>query len=206
MNEAGALFVGMVIPLIAPATEGAPKVSVSCHARHPHEPVEHVARLLHEHRQTRNTRRRRPGCSKQALLTPAHPRKDETFSQPGADHGMSQATAWQYADETLDVPADRAPGPHKALTVLGEGDHIIVDDTLIPIDRIRTDEPYHSTKHPKHGMNVQIIARPDGTPLRFPLAALGRTHGHRPGLPHQRDPRSRRPRPPGRRRHHPYPM
>ncbi|MEV4591207.1 transposase family protein, partial [Streptomyces chartreusis] len=60
-----------------------------------------------------------------------------------------------------------------------EGDHVIVDGTLIPADRIRADEPYYSMKHRKHrkhGMNVQVIARPDGTPLRFSRATPGRTH------------------------------
>jgi hypothetical protein len=51
-----------------------------------------------------------------------------------------------------------------------------VDGTLIPIDRIRADEPYCSMKHRKHGMNVQVITRPDGTPLWFSRATPGRTH------------------------------
>jgi hypothetical protein len=52
----------------------------------------------------------------------------------------------------------------------------IADGTLIPIDRIAADEPYYSMKHRKHGMNVQVIARPDGTPLWFSRATPGRTH------------------------------
>ncbi|QCX82341.1 Transposase DDE domain protein (plasmid) [Streptomyces sp. YIM 121038] len=31
-------------------------------------------------------------------------------------------------------------------------------------------------KHKQHGMNVQVIARPDGTPLWFSRATPGRTH------------------------------
>ena len=58
---------------------------------------------------------------------------------------------------------------------LGEGDFVIVDGKLIPTDRIRADEPYYSQKHKKHGVNVQVIARSDGTPLRFSRAAPGRT-------------------------------
>lgn len=54
-----------------------------------------------------------------------HLRKNETFSQLGAGFGISQATAWRYVDETLDV---------------------------------------------------QVIARPDGTPLWFSRATPGRTH------------------------------
>ncbi|GGV55994.1 hypothetical protein GCM10010245_88830 [Streptomyces spectabilis] len=59
--------------------------------------------------------------------------------------------------------AGHARSPHR----LGEGDFVIVDGTLIPIDRIRADEPYSSQKHKKHGMNVQVIAHPDGTSLWF---------------------------------------
>lgn len=59
---------------------------------------------------------------------------------------------------------------------LGEGDFVILDGTLIPTDRIKADEPYYSQKHKKHGMNVQVIARPDGTPLWFSRATPGRTH------------------------------
>ncbi|MDH6223080.1 hypothetical protein M2169_000050 [Streptomyces sp. MJP52] len=58
-----------------------------------------------------------------------------------------------------------------------------MDGTLIPIERTAADEPYHSAKHRKHGMNAQVIARPDGTPLWFSRAAPGRTHD-RPGCSH----------------------
>lgn len=79
-------------------------------------------------------------------------------------------------DETLDVLVSWAPCLHEALTGLGEGDHVIVDGTLIPTDRVRADEPYYSQKHRKHGMNVQVIARSDGTPLWFSRATPGLTH------------------------------
>ncbi|MFE5908151.1 IS5 family transposase [Streptomyces wedmorensis] len=166
----------MVIPLSTPATEGALLVPYPATLDVPHELVEHVAWLLYEHRRTRNTRWRKLGCFDQALLTLVHLRKNETFSQLGAGFGISQATAWRYVDETLDLLAGWAPGLHEALTGLGEGDHVIVDGALIPIDRIAADEPYYSQKHRKHGMNVQVIARPDGTPLWFSRATPGRTH------------------------------
>ncbi len=59
------------------------------------------------------------------------------------------------------------------------GDFVIVDGTLIPTGRIKADEPYYSQKHRKHrkhGMNVQVIARADGTPLLFSRAQPGHTH------------------------------
>ncbi|MFI0107840.1 transposase family protein [Streptomyces parvus] len=166
----------MVISLITSATEGALLVPYPATLDVPYELVEHVAWLLHEHRLACNTRWRKLGCFKQALLALVHLRKNETFSQLGVGFGISQATAWRYVDETLDVLAGWAPGLHEALTGLGEGDHVIVDGTLIPIDRIGADEPYYSMKHRKHGMNVQVIARPDGTPLWFSRATPGRAH------------------------------
>ena len=66
-------------------------------------------------------------CFKQALLALAHLRKNETFAQVGAGFGVSEATAWRYVDETLEVLAAWAPGLHEALVGLGEGDFVIVD-------------------------------------------------------------------------------
>lgn len=39
---------------------------------------------------------------------------------------------------------------------------VILDGTLLPIDRIAADRPLHSGKHKKHGMNVQVTADPHG--------------------------------------------
>jgi hypothetical protein len=39
---------------------------------------------------------------------------------------------------------------------------VILDGTLLPIDRIAADRPFYSGKHEKHGMNVQIITDPAG--------------------------------------------
>jgi hypothetical protein len=128
-------------------------------------------------------------CFKQALLVLAHLRKNETLAQVGAGLGVSAAATWRYVRETVELRASWAPGLHEALVGLGEGDFVIVDGTLIPTDRIKADEPYCSQKHKKHGMNVQVIARPGGTPLWFSRATPGRTHDltaarsrHRPGL------------------------
>lgn len=72
----------------------------------PHELVEHVS----------------VGCYKQALLVLAHLRENETLAQVGAGFGVSEATAWRYVDETLEVLAGWAPSLHEALVGLGEGD------------------------------------------------------------------------------------
>ncbi|MGX8904655.1 transposase family protein [Streptomyces netropsis] len=142
----------------------------------PYELVEHVAWLIHARRCELGTRWRRLGCFTQALLVLAHLRKNETFAQVGPGSGVSEATAWRYVDETLEVLAAWAPGLREAVAGLGEGDFVIVDGTLIPTGRIAADEPCYSHKHKQHGMNVQVIARPDGAPLWFSRALPGRTH------------------------------
>ncbi|MEW2195524.1 transposase family protein, partial [Streptomyces microflavus] len=79
----------MVISLSTPAIEEAPLVPYPAMVDVSHELVEHVSWLLYEHRLARNTRRRKFGCFKQALLTLVHLRKNETFSQLGAGFGIS---------------------------------------------------------------------------------------------------------------------
>src|SRR5215470_3296797 len=40
--------------------------------------------------------------------------------------------------------------------------YLVIDGTLIPIDRVAADRPSCSGKHRKHGMNLQVIAGPEG--------------------------------------------
>jgi hypothetical protein len=92
----------------------------------PHELVEHVSWLIYTRRRELRSPWRKLSCFKQALLTLAHLRKNETFAQAGAGFGVSEAV-----DETLQVLAAWAPGLHEALMGLGEGDYVIVDGTLM---------------------------------------------------------------------------
>ncbi|RPE34407.1 DDE superfamily endonuclease [Kitasatospora cineracea] len=142
----------------------------------PHELVEHVSWLIHTRRCELGSRWRKLSCFKQALLALAHLRKNETFARVAAGFGVSEATAWQYVEETVEVLAAWAPGLREALVGLGEGEFVVVDGALVPADRVKADEPYYSQKHRRHGMNVQVVAAPDGTPLWFSRALPGRTH------------------------------
>lgn len=107
-------------------------------------------------------------------------------------------------DETLEIQASWAPGLHEALVGLGEGDFVIVDGRLILTDWIPADEPHYSQQHKRHGRNVKVIARPDGTPL-WPSRATGTDPRpdpgpcprHPSGLPHSANPGPGRPRLPG---------
>ena len=51
-----------------------------------------------------------------------------------------------------------------------------MDGTLIPIDRVAADRPFYSGKHRKHGMNLQVIASPDGDVLWVSGALPGSVH------------------------------
>lgn len=81
-----------------------------------------------------------------------------------------------YVDETADVLAAWAPNLREALTGRGEEEFVIQDGTLIPTDWVAADEPSYAQKHKKHGMNVQVVAAPDGTHVWFSRALPGRTH------------------------------
>jgi hypothetical protein len=53
---------------------------------------------------------------------------------------------------------------------------VVLDGTLLPIDRISADTPYYSGKHKRHGMNVQVLTDPFGRLLWAPPALPGSTH------------------------------
>lgn len=54
--------------------------------------------------------------------------------------------------------------------------YVILDGTVLPIDRIAADRPYYSGKKKHHGMNVQVIADPAGHLIWASDALPGATH------------------------------
>lgn len=81
----------------------------------PHEVVEHISWLIYARRCELNSRWRRLGCFKQALLVLGHLRKNETLAHLGTGFGVSTATAGRYVIETIDVLAEHAPSLLDAL-------------------------------------------------------------------------------------------
>ena len=75
---------------------------------------------------------------------------------------MGTATAWRYVNETVALLAARSPNLYTALRAAKQAGHafVVIDGTLIPVDRVAADRPFYSGKHRKHGMNLQVIARP----------------------------------------------
>lgn len=116
-------------------------------------------------------RKLNPG--QEALLVLAYLRKGETFKQLAAGFGIGRTTAWRYVSETVELLAARAPKLRRAVRDATRAGHayVILDGTLIPIDRVAADRLSYSGKHKKHGMNLQVIASPHGD-VRWVSGAL----------------------------------
>ena len=126
--------------------------------------LDYTARIIRRHRKQIGSPWRKLGPGRQALLVLAYLRKGETFAELAAGFGIGTATAWRYVTETVALLAARSPKLRQALARRQGAGHayLVIDGTLIPIDRVAADRPFYSGKHRKHGMNLQVIASPDG--------------------------------------------
>lgn len=140
--------------------------------------LNYVAGIVRRHRRAIRSRWRRLNPAQQALLVLVHLRKAETFAQLAAGFDISEATAWRYVDEVVALLSARSPKLTAALRQAKKDglSHLILDGTLIRTDRVKADRPYFSAKHQCHGMNVQVIAAPDGSILWTSGAMPGKTH------------------------------
>jgi hypothetical protein len=123
-----------------------------------------VAGIIRRHRVSIGSCWRKLNPGQQALLVLAYLKKGETFAELAAGSGVGTATAWRYVNETVAMLAARAPKLRKAARDAKKAGYayVVVDGTLIPIDRVAADRPFYSGKHKKHGMNLQVMASPDG--------------------------------------------
>jgi hypothetical protein len=124
----------------------------------------YVAGIIRRHRQAIGSCWRKLNPGQQALLVLAYLRKGETFAELAAGFGVGTTTAWRYAGETVALLAARAPKLRAAIRDAKKAGYayVVVDGTLIPIDRVAKDRPFYSGKHRRHGMNLQVIASPHG--------------------------------------------
>jgi hypothetical protein len=120
--------------------------------------------IIRRHLKAIGSRWRKLNLGQQALLVLAYLRKGETFAELAAGFGIGRTTAWRYANETVELLAGRAPNLRAAVRDAKKAGHayVILDGTLVPIDRVAADRPFYSGKHKKHGMNLHVIASPDG--------------------------------------------
>ncbi|NUP15017.1 MAG: transposase, partial [Streptomyces sp.] len=140
--------------------------------------LNYVAGLIRRYRKTIGSTWRLLNPGQQALLVLVYLRKGETFPQLGAGFGISTTTAWRYVEETVMLLSARSPKLVQALRRAKRDalHYLVLDGTLIPIDRVAADRSHFSGKHRVHGMNVQVIATPDGTILWTSGALPGKTH------------------------------
>jgi hypothetical protein len=127
--------------------------------------LDYVAGVLRRHRKSIRSKGRALTAGRQALMTLAYLRNGETFARLGAGFEVGTTTAWRYVNEAVALLSARSPKLGKALKkAVADGLlYLVLDGTLIPIDRVKADRPFYSGKHKKHGMNLQVIAGPDGT-------------------------------------------
>ena len=140
--------------------------------------LNYVAGIVRRHRKAIGSTWRLLTPGRQALLVLVHLRKGETFEQARAGFEVSTSTAWRYVEEVVALLSARSPKLTQALAKAKKSGltHLILDGTLIYTDRVRADRPYYSGKHRAHGMNIQVIATPDGTILWTSGALPGKTH------------------------------
>ncbi|MFC8177019.1 transposase family protein [Streptomyces sp. NPDC057325] len=114
--------------------------------------------------------------ARQALLVLAHLRCGDTYAQLAAGFGIGIATVYRYIREVIEVLAALAPTLTEAMKTIRTKAFVILDGTLLPIDRIAAGTPYYSGKHKRHGVNVQVLTDPFGRLLWASPALPGSTH------------------------------
>jgi hypothetical protein len=135
-----------------------------------------LTRQLAARRQEIGTRWRRLPAARQALLALAHLRCGDTYAQLAAGLGIGIATVYRSIREAVEARSALAPSLAEAMKTIRTKAFVILDGTLLPIDRIAADTPYYSGKHKRHGMNVQVLTDPLGRLLWASPALPGSTH------------------------------
>lgn len=144
----------------------------------PLELLRYVAGLLRAERKARGTRKgtRALSCYVQAVFAVAWFRDKPNITRHGKAFGISQATAYRYLDETIEVLAAQAPNLHQALQrAATDGlSHLILDGKIFESDRCRiktisvngeTIDAWYSGKTHDFGGNIQALTEPGGLPI-----------------------------------------
>jgi hypothetical protein len=91
---------------------------------------------------------------------------------------IGTATVYRYIAEAVDLLAATAPDLAAAMRHVRELAFVILDGTLVLIDRIRgsKDRVHYAGKHKRHGVNVQVLADLAGRLVWASPALPGATH------------------------------
>jgi hypothetical protein len=164
--------------IVLPSTQGLQVLFYRAALPLSHQTLTFVSELVRAHRREIGSVWRALNPGQQALLVLVYLRKGEPFAEVGFGFGVSTTTCWRYVNETVELLAKRAPKLRAALRKAKRDGmaYVIIDGTLIPIDRIAVDRPFYSGKHKRHGVNLQVIASPDGTILWVSGELPGSTH------------------------------
>src|SRR5215218_7988078 len=95
-----------------------------------------AADLLREHRRMIGSRWRKLSPSRQALLVLAHLRCGDTYARLAAGFRVGVATVYRYVTELVDLLARHAPDLAAAMDVARRKAYVVLDGTLIHIDRV----------------------------------------------------------------------
>jgi hypothetical protein len=148
-----------------------------------------VSNLLRKRRKELGTRNgtRALTCYQQAVFILAWFRDRPGLSRLGQGFGISQATAYRYKDEGVEVLRALAPTLHDILEKIAEQGlpYLILDGTLIASDRCSDKktskkgteiDKWYSGKAHHHAGLVQALTGPSGIPLWVSAALPGSTH------------------------------
>lgn len=135
-----------------------------------------LATRLRRHRAAIGSRWRKLPPERQALLVLAYLRNGDTYARLAAGFGIGVATVYRYVIEAVDVLAAFGPELSDAIRTARDKAFVILDGTLIAIDRIHHQRPYYSGKQKRHGVNVQLLADPAGRLIWASPALPGSTH------------------------------
>lgn len=133
-----------------------------------------------QRRRELGTRWRRLSAGRQALLTLVHLRNGHPYAQLAT----GTTTAYRYVTEAVDLLAALAPTLADAVRAASMKAFVLLDSTLLPVDRIAADRPFYSGKHKRHGMNVQVLTDPFGRLLWTSPALPGAVHDVRAAREH----------------------
>jgi hypothetical protein len=111
-----------------------------------------AAGIIRRHLKSIGSRWRKLNPGQQGLLVLACLRKGETFEHLAAGFGIGRTTAWRYVNEVTELLAARAPKLRQAVRDAKREGHayVILDGTLVPVDRVARDKPFYSGKHVCH--------------------------------------------------------